>query len=130
MKTIPIVIVAVAILIAGIIILSGGSSPAQAPDAAIETVSVQDGTQLIDITVKGGYSPRRTVARADMPTILRMKTNGTFDCSSALAIPSLNYQNNLPPSGVTEIEVPPQKAGTTLQGRCSMGMYHFEVAFN
>jgi hypothetical protein len=50
--------------------------------------------------------------------------------SSAVFIPSLNYRKNLQPSGVTEIEVPPQKAGTTLQGLCAMGMYNFTIKYN
>jgi hypothetical protein len=41
----------------------------------------------------------------------------------------MNYQKNLPPSGVTEIEIPPQEAGSTFEGLCGMGMYGFEIAF-
>ena len=59
-----------------------------------------------------------------------MKTSGTFDCSSALVIPALGYRTNLPAQGVTDIEVPPQAAGTRLQGLCAMGMYSFVVNFN
>jgi plastocyanin domain-containing protein len=58
-----------------------------------------------------------------------MQTTGTFDCSSTLNIPSLNYQKNLPATGVTEIEIPPQPAGSTIEGLCGMGMYKFEIAF-
>jgi hypothetical protein len=65
-----------------------------------------------------------------MPTLLKINTNGTFDCSSALSIPSLNYQKYLPATGETLIEVPPQESGTTLQGTCAMGMYNFSVKFN
>jgi len=28
------------------------------------------------------------------------------------------------------IDVPPQNAGTTLRGLCSMGMYSFAITFN
>lgn len=92
--------------------------------------SMVDGKQIIDITAKGGYSPKTTVAKADVPTIIKMTTQGTFDCSSTVTIPSINYKKTLQPSGITEIEVPPQKAGTTLQGHCAMGMYNFAVKFN
>jgi plastocyanin domain-containing protein len=93
-------------------------------------ISIVDGKQIITIDAKGGYSPRVTTARADMPTIIKVATNGTFDCSSALTIPSLGYRTNLPPSGSTDVEVPPQKAGTTITGLCAMGMYNFSVNFN
>ncbi len=93
-------------------------------------VSVVDGKQVIEVAAKGGYAPRNTVAKANTPTTLNLKTNGTFDCSSAISIPSLGYRANLPPSGVTPIEIPPQPAGTILKGTCSMGMYNFAVNFN
>ena len=99
------------------------------PNTQVVTASVVDGKQIISITAKGGYAPRSSVARADMPTIIRVTTNGTFDCSSALTIPSIGYRTNLPLSGVTDIEVSPQKAGTTLRGLCAMGMYTFTIDF-
>lgn len=97
--------------------------------SAGNNVSVVDGTQIVEIRAKGGYSPRRSVAKAGIPTTLRMKTSGTFDCSGALVIPSINYQENLPMSGTTDISLPAQTAGKTIQGFCSMGMYSFEVDF-
>lgn len=93
-------------------------------------VSVIGGKQIISLNAKGGYSPRLTVAKADIPTILKVRTRGTFDCSSALVIPDINYRANLRPSGEAEIEIPPQKAGSTLSGFCAMGMYNFQIQFN
>jgi len=96
----------------------------------INNVNIVDGKQVIEINAKGGYSPRITTAKAGIPTVIKMKTNGSFDCSSALVIPSLDYRNNLPLSGETLIDVPAQKAGTKLQGLCAMGMYNFLIEFN
>ena len=128
MKT-AISIVITAVLIGGAIVFAGLSAgKATAPSVA--NVSVMDGKQIVEIGVKGGYSPKVSAAKADLPTVLRMKTNGTFDCSSGVVIPSLSYRQNLPPSGETDIEVPAQKSGTTLEGLCVMGMYHFSVNFN
>ena len=93
-------------------------------------VSVADGKQIIEIDAKGGYSPSITIAKANIPTVIKVKTQGTFDCSSALVIQSIGYRANLPPSGETLIEVPPQEAGSTLRGMCAMGMYNFSVKFN
>ncbi|MEK7628984.1 MAG: cupredoxin domain-containing protein [Patescibacteria group bacterium] len=101
------------------------------PDSEPVAVSqVVDGKQVIEIKAKGGYTPREILAKADMPTVIKVKTQGTFDCSSALVIPSLNYRSNLSPSGVTEIEVPPQKIGAVINGTCAMGMYGFSIKFN
>ena len=93
-------------------------------------VSVADGKQIIEIDAKGGYSPSVTIAKANIPTVIKVKTQGTFDCSSAIVIQSIGYRANLPPSGETLIEVPPQEAGSTLRGMCAMGMYNFSVKFN
>ncbi len=98
-------------------------SPADASN-----VTVVDGTQYVDITAKGGYAPRKSSAQAGLPTVLRVRTKGTFDCSSALRIPSLGYSRNLSQSEVTEIDLGTPKAGT-LQGLCSMGMYSFLIEF-
>ena len=92
-------------------------------------VSMIDGVQIVEIGAKGGYSPQVTTAEAGVPTILRVATRGTFDCSSALTIPAIGYSKNLPPSGTTDIEVPPQGPGAVVRGLCGMGMYHFSVEF-
>ena len=129
MKPTAVAILLGALLIGGAILYSNkGNSPAQVADA--HNVTVTDGKQVVAIGVKGGYSPKLSSAKANMPTVLRMTTNGTFDCSSGVTIPSLGIRQILPASGDTDIEVPPQKAGTTLNGVCVMGMYHFAVDFN
>ena len=108
------------------------ASPKSDPDersAARSAVSIVDGTQVIDISAKGGYSPRTVTAKAGLPTVLRVTTNGTFDCSASLVIPKLSYQKFLQPSGTEDIALSPEQAQGTLQGLCSMGMYNFRVIF-
>jgi plastocyanin domain-containing protein len=89
-----------------------------------------DNTQYIDITVKGGYQPKTIDAKANAKTVLRLVTKNTFDCSAAIVIPSLNYSNNLPSTGITEVDIPAQKKGNTIKGSCAMGMYGFSINFN
>jgi plastocyanin domain-containing protein len=125
-KIIAISIVIAAILIGGAIMLNNNTT---APEAA-NNVSIVDGKQIITIDAKGGYSPRVTNAQAGMPTIIKVDTRSTFDCSSALTIPSLGYRKNLPPSGETLIDVPPQQTGTSMRGLCAMGMFNFAINFN
>lgn len=126
-----IAILVTVVLIGGVAILSGRNNNQTTETKLVASnVSVVDGKQIVTINAKGGYSPNITTAKADLPTILKVATNGTFDCSSALTIPSLGINKNLPPSGETGIEVPPQKAGTTMRGLCAMGMYNFAVNFN
>lgn len=121
------IIIAILIIVGALLVAGGGDSGTSSE--IVDNVSVVDGKQIIAIDAKGGYSPRTTLAAAGMPTVIRVNTQSTFDCSAAISIPSLGYRKNLPPSGVTEIEVPPQQAGTKLQGLCAMGMYGFVVNF-
>ncbi len=102
---------------------SGSESSSIAPPTIV------NGKQIIEISAKGGYTPRETKAKANIPSIIRMKTRGTFDCSSSLIIPTLKYASYLPATGTTDIEVPPQQPGTTLQAMCGMGMYSFDIQF-
>lgn len=122
-----------AALVAGTVLLSGdsgGSSASRAGgNAGVGEAVIEDGVQYIDITARGGYSPRTTKAKAGVPTIIRMKTKNTYDCSAALVIPDIEYQSFLPNAGVTEIQVPAEKAQGTLRGMCSMAMYNFEINF-
>ncbi len=94
----------------------------------INNVTVVDGKQIIEIKAKGGYRPVHSIAKAGIPTIIRMNTNGTFDCTSVLRIPSLDISQNLPISGNTDIDLGIQKV-SVLQGTCGMGMYPFDITF-
>lgn len=107
--------------------ISGSKQPS-ARGGSVGTVPDAN-AQMIELTAKGGYFPRVQAAKANMPTTLRVKTNSTFDCSSAFLIPSLGVREMLPPSGNTDIVIPPQAPGTKLSGTCSMGMYRFDVEF-
>lgn len=130
-KTISISILFTAILVAGTIVLVGLDKNSNGTNSQVaNNVSIVDGKQIIIIDAKGGYSPRTTIAKAGIPTIIKVNTHGTFDCSSSLVIPSLGYRNNLSSSGETSIDVSPQKAGSKLQGLCAMGMYNFTINFN
>lgn len=132
-KSIIISIEIVAIVGIGIWLFANlGNKPNTADNqsaASSNNVTMQADKQIIEVNAKGGYSPRLTTAKANVPTILRIKTNSTFDCSSALRIPALNYAKNLPPSGTTDIELTSQQASGTLKALCSMGMYSFSIEF-
>lgn len=124
-KTVISIIIAGAI-IGGALIFSGSGS--QSEIIAGNNVTVVDGKQIIEIRARGGYFPRESVAKAGLPTILRFDTNGTFDCSSSVRIPSMNISKLLPQTGTTDIDLGSPVA-SRLQGTCGMGMYPFEIDF-
>jgi Cu+-exporting ATPase len=92
-------------------------------------ITTENGTQIVDIAARGGYAPRRSVAKAGMPTVIRVETKGTYDCSAALSVPEAGFRGVLPSSGTTDIPLSPQEPGAVVRGVCSMGMYSFEVVF-
>ena len=77
-----------------------------------------------------GYSPRKIEAKAGVPTILIMKSDGAYGCERAFNIPSLNISEILPENGQTRFDLGTQAIGTKLVGVCSMGMYSFQIIFN
>lgn len=121
-------ILASVIIVVGVFVVANKNG-AQSSQTVASNVSVADGQQIITMTAKGGFSPATTTAEAGVPSVLRVSTIGTYDCSSSISIPSLGYSKNLAPNGTTDIEIPAQVAGTTINGTCSMGMYRFAIAF-
>lgn len=126
-------LVVVLALFGSLVLLTRGksqpSSQAQTQESVpANNVSMVDGKQIIQVAAKGGYFPKKSLAKAGIPTILRFNTNGTFDCSSAVRIPTMKLSKNLPATGTTDIDLGTQQQGQ-LAGICSMGMYSFEVNF-
>lgn len=132
MKLIFISIFVAGLLIIGVLVFNGrdNGQTAGIPEDKANNVSIVDGKQMVEIDVLGGgYSPQISRAKANIPTVLRMKTNGFFSCAGALSLPSIKYRENLPLSGVTDIVIPPQASGSKFQGICAMGMYSFIINF-
>ncbi len=128
-KTISLSIIIAGLIIAGAIFFSGGATQkGNTVVTPVNNVSLQEGKQIIEITAKGGFTPRTTVAKAGVPTVLKITTEGTFDCSSSVRIPELGIAKNLPNTGVTEIDLGIRAQGI-LTGTCGMGMYPFEIDF-
>jgi len=92
-------------------------------------VHMEDGRQVIEITAKGGFKPSNITAKSGTPTIIRMKTSSTFDCSSYIVISELGVRESLPTSGSKDFQVPAQAAGSSINGTCGMGMYSFKINF-
>ncbi len=124
--TILSIIVALA-LIGGSVVLSNRTVNTDQV-SNVNNVTIVDGKQIIEITAKGGYQPRKSVAKAGIPTVIRFETSGTFDCSSSVRIPSMNISQTLPQSGSTDIDIGTPTVAV-LHGTCGMGMYPFEIDF-
>jgi len=126
-KTVSSIITVALVVGIGVVFFGPSKNNAETGGPA-QNVETRDGVQYVTIHARGGYSPRVSMAQAGVPTKLIVKTDGTYDCSVALVIRSINYQKILSPTGEEVIDLGRPQAGT-LQGLCSMGMYNFVVNF-
>lgn len=133
--TVVLSILAAALIIGGAVYFAGRTSSQSGQEAQqdvqlenVNNVSIVDGKQIIEIKAKGGFNPVHSIAKAGIPTILRLNTSGTFDCTSVVRIPKMNIYQNLPPSGVTDVDLGTLQV-STIQGTCGMGMYPFDIKF-
>lgn len=124
-KTVSIIITLGLVIAIGVIFL-GGSNTTPTP---VQNVEIKNDIQYVTVTAQGGYSPNVSTAKAGIPTKLIMKTNGVYDCSASLVIRSVGYQNILPQTGETEIDLGIPEVGKIVKGVCGMGMYNFSINF-
>ncbi len=129
-KKVSIIITLGLVVVLGIIFTGSSNSVDKNEVSSGNNVEIKNGVQYITIKAGGGYFPNISSAQAGIPTKLIMETSGSYDCSSALVIRSINYQQMLPQTGETEIDLGIPKAGVPVQGLCAMGMYNFLVNFN
>lgn len=109
--------------------VTGATTAADVAKAPAATVGA-DGVQTLLIEARDtSFSPKLTRAKAGVPTVLTVRTNGTQGCTRGFIVPSSNIQRVLPETGDTRIELGSLEAGT-LRYTCSMGMYRgaIEVA--
>lgn len=127
-KYISISIILAGVAVSALIFFSDSGSSNGNVVPSLGNAFIQGGKQTIDLSAKGGFTPEKTIAKAGIPTVLRITTAGTFDCSSVISIPELRITKNLPNTGVTEIDLGNRPPGI-LYGSCGMGMYPFEIDF-
>lgn len=127
-KTVSIIITLGLIVFVGMI-FAGGSKTKNIGEI-VQNSEIRDGVQYITIEAKGGYSPQISTAKAGILTKLIIKTDGTYDCSASLVIRDAGFQEILPQTGETEIDIGTKNIGETLQGVCGMGMYSFVINFS
>jgi plastocyanin domain-containing protein len=131
-KNTIIVIAVGAIIIASLIYLFTGKTAGKDiqeknQSAQIQNVEVRDGVQYVTIDARGGYFPKESSIRPNMPTKLIIRTNNTYDCSASLVIRSANFQKMLKPTGEEIIDLGTLKSGQEIDGTCGMGMYGFKI---
>ncbi len=139
--------VAVVLLILGFVTLDGGlnllgsplsfqnltrnlfpSNSTSAPVADSPQLSASEGELTLKVE-NSGYFPTTLKAPADKTLTLNLVTNETYSCARDFVIPALDFYELLPDTGTVQVNIPAQKAGSTLFFTCSMGMYTGQIVF-
>ncbi|HNB42450.1 MAG TPA: sulfite exporter TauE/SafE family protein [Anaerolineales bacterium] len=139
--------VAVVVLILGLVTLDGGLNlmgsplslqnmtrgwfaPQAESNAITESVQPSAASDEIILSVENnGYFPAILKAPAGKDLTLSLVTNKTYSCARDFVIPDLNFYELLPDTGTVQVNIPAQKAGSTLFFTCSMGMYTGQIVF-
>lgn len=77
--------------------------------------------QVIDIVVRGGYSPATVKVKSGQPVRLVFDRQETNSCSEEIVLPDFGVRRYLAPNEKTVIEVNPEKPGT-YDFMCGMSM--------
>lgn len=78
---------------------------------------------LVDITVKGGYSPETISIAKGKTTTLRFTRKDPSSCLEEVVIPEFKIRKFLPLNQPISIELNPEKAGE-YEFVCGMNMFH------
>jgi Cu+-exporting ATPase len=85
--------------------------------------SVQGGRQVVDITVKGGYSPNLVRIEAGTPVRLRFDRQENSDCTARVVFPDFRKSASLAAFGTTTLDLQVDEPGE-YSWACGMNMLH------
>lgn len=117
------------VLVIVMAVLLFNSRPNNPPTVLSSQVEIVDGVQIAEIYAKNGFTPGKLTLKSDTVTKLRITTKDTVDCSNVISIPKIQIQRNLPVTGTTDVEIPPQSTGTKLTATCSLGQNTLQLEF-
>jgi sulfite exporter TauE/SafE len=103
-------------------------APAESNAAGDSAQPISANDLFLDVQ-NSGYFPTVLKAPAGKDLTLNLVTNQTYSCARDFVIPALNYYELLPDTGTVRVNIPAQKAGSTLFFTCSMGMYTGRIVF-
>lgn len=99
-------------------------------NAASADAQANENNELTMKITDSAYSPAVMQAKADKPIKLAVSTLNVQGCGRSMVIPSLNKQLMLGATDAQTIELPAQKAGTSIRLTCIMGMYNAKINVN
>lgn len=96
------------------------------PWAPVQARADTSGRQVVDITVRGGYSPASIQVVAGLPLRLRFRRDDDDDCSERVVFSTSRVDCRLATSGLTTVDLPAQPPGV-IRFTCGMGRYRGRI---
>jgi Cu+-exporting ATPase len=112
----------IAVVVGGIAVIAALAWYFFAPRKAVGA-QLEGGRQVVDITVRGGYSPNRVTVEAGKPVRLRFDRQENSDCSARVVFPDLRKSATLAAFGTTTLDLDITEPGE-YSWACGMNMLH------
>ncbi len=112
----------IAVVLTGLVLIAVLAWYFFAPRAATQA-QVEGGRQVVDVTVKGGYSPSLIRVEAGTPVRLRFHRQENSDCTSRVVFPDLRKSASLEAFGTTTFDLEVAEPGE-YSWACGMNMLH------
>ncbi|MCY7366360.1 MAG: heavy metal translocating P-type ATPase, partial [Frankiaceae bacterium] len=112
----------IAVVLGGIAVIAALAWYFFAPRKAVGA-QLEGGRQVVDITVRGGYSPNLVRIEAGKPVRLRFDRQENSDCSARVVFPDLRKSASLAAFGTTTLDLDISEPGE-YSWACGMNMLH------
>lgn len=90
------------------------------------TATIKADKQVVNVLVKGGYSPEQIELKQGVPATLNFKRTDTSTCLERVVFPDFGINQALPQNQTVTITIDTSKAGT-YEWACGMNMFHGKV---
>ena len=112
----------IAVVVGGIAVIAALAWYFFAPRTAVGA-QLEGGRQVVDIVVRGGYSPNLVRVEAGKPVRLRFDRQENSDCSARVVFPDLRRSASLAAFGTTTLDLDITEPGEYAWA-CGMNMLH------
>lgn len=85
---------------------------------------MDDGVQVAELAIGGGYHPDRLRLLPGVPTRLRVTRLEDGACSERFMVPDLGVDVAVPAFGAAQVDLPAMASGQRHEATCGMGMLH------
>lgn len=90
------------------------------------TATIKADKQVVNVLVKGGYSPEQIELKQGVPATLNFKRTDASTCLEHIVFPDFGINKTLPKDQTVTITIDTSKAGT-YEWACGMNMFHGKV---